>query len=172
MIIDFALMAGIYLAFFRKKWCERGPDVLLINTLMYLYLSVVFYFTLMPVITALPFIFDHPYVMHLEPFSDLIYGWGNAVREIVMNILMTVPFGFLFPLTQKKGKRTLGLTVLCTCMLSVVIELLQPLLHGYRSCDITDVITNTFGGAIGYVLYGALYPFTSYVLGQIGGKRS
>ena len=172
MFLDLSILAAVYFLLLIRKWKNRGPDVILINTLMYLYLSVVFYFTLMPVITALPFVFDHPYVMHLEPFSDLIYGWGNAVREILLNILMTVPFGFLFPLTQKKGKRTLRRTVLCTCLLSIAIELLQPLLHGYRSCDITDVITNTFGGAIGYVLYGALYPFTSYVLGQIRGKRS
>ena len=31
------------------------------------------------------------------------------------------------------------------------IELLQPLISGARSSDITDVITNTVGGILGYL---------------------
>lgn len=39
--------------------------------------------------------------------------------------------------------------------LSLSIELLQPFLNGARSADITDVITNTAGGLLGYgLLFG------------------
>ena len=39
--------------------------------------------------------------------------------------------------------------------MSLGIELLQPLIHDYRSSDLTDVITNTAGGVLGYGCYAA-----------------
>lgn len=135
---------------------------------MYIYLSFVLFFTLMPVITSLPFMFDHPYVMYLEPFDDYINGRGDTVRQIVLNIIMTVPFGFLFPLTQKDKHRNFMRTLLFTFLLSLSIELVQPLIDGSRSCDVTDVITNSTGGIIGYIFYKIFEPVTSFVLKKIG----
>lgn len=158
IIIDFAVLILVYALMFFRKWKAKGRAVLLVNTVMYVYLSFVLYFTLMPILTSLPFIFNHPYVpMNLTPFSDVIYGRGDFIRQIVLNVIMTVPFGFLFPLTQK-GKHIFLKTILCTFILSLCIELLQPLISGARSSDITDLITNTAGGIIGYVCYIALKP--------------
>lgn len=42
--------------------------------------------------------------------------------------------------------------------MSLGIELLQPLLDGFRSADITDLITNTIGGAAGYIFYIIFRP--------------
>ena len=52
--IDFGALALLYVRVLFRKWRSRGKDVLLVNTLMYVYLSFVLYFTLMPVITSLP----------------------------------------------------------------------------------------------------------------------
>ena len=49
-------------------------------------------------------------------------------------------------------------------LVSLGIELLQPLINGSRSADITDLITNTIGGMGGYVLYIAFRPITSWIL--------
>ena len=49
-LIDFAVLALLYIFVFFRKWKIKGNDVLLVNTLMYIYLSFVLYFTLMPVI--------------------------------------------------------------------------------------------------------------------------
>lgn len=171
--VDFLVLFAIYVFFFRKKWQASGKDVLLVNTTMYIYLTFVLFFTLMPIITALPFVFDHPYVMYLEPFADYLNGRGDTVRQIVLNVIMTVPFGFLFPLTQEKSQRSFLRTLLFTFLLSVSIELIQPLLHGSRSCDVTDVITNTFGGMVGYFFYILFKPVTSPILRRLsGGRRS
>ena len=43
--------------------------------------------------------------------------------------------------------------LLLTLALSVGIEVVQPLLHVFRRADITDVITNTIGGVLGYALW-------------------
>ena len=48
--------------------------------------------------------------------------------------------------------------LLLTLALSLSIELLQPLLNGARRSDITDVITNTLGGLLGYLLFLAFRP--------------
>lgn len=172
ILIDFLALIALYVFFFLRKWKARGKDILLVNTTMYIYLSFVLFFTLMPIITALPFIFDHPYTVYLDPFSDYMNGRGDATRQIVLNVIMTVPFGFLFPLTQRKSQRTLLRTLLFTFLLSLIIELVQPLLHGSRSCDVTDLITNSLGGVIGYVFYLIFRPVTSSILRRVrGGTR-
>ena len=103
-LIDFTALAFLYAFVFLKKWKSRGRDVLLVNTLMYIYLSFVLYFTLMPIIVELPFILNHPYTpMNMVPFIDVMMERGDFVKQVVLNVVMTMPFGFLFPLTRKKS---------------------------------------------------------------------
>lgn len=94
---------------------------------MFLYLSGVLLVTLMPVITSLPFCFSHPYIpMRMEPFEDAINGRGEFVRQIVLNVIMTVPFGCLYPMCRRATGEKCGLLrcVLMTVVLSLSIELL------------------------------------------------
>lgn len=166
-LIDFAALALLYAFVFFRKWKLKGKDVLLVNTLMYIYFSFVLYFTLMPVITSLPFILNHPYKpMNLVPFIDVSMGRGDFSRQVILNIIMTMPFGFLFPLTQNKTAR-LGRTVFFCFMMSLGIEILQPLIDGCRSSDITDIITNVTGGMLGYVFYVMLRPVTFRILNYL-----
>ncbi len=165
-IIDFIVLIILYVFILYKKWKVKGKDVLLVNTTMYIYLSFVLYFTLMPIITALPFIFNHPYIpMNLVPFIDVLNGRGDFARQVVLNVVMTIPFGFLLPLV-KENTRILKV-VLYTFLLSLFIELLQPLINGVRSSDITDLITNVIGGFIGYLIYLIFKPLTTRVLNYI-----
>ncbi len=166
-LIDFTALACLYAFVFLGKWKNKGRDILLVNTLMYLYLSFVLYFTLMPVITSLPFVMNHPYTpMNLVPFIDVIERRGDFVRQVVLNVIMTIPFGFLFPFTQKRTSR-FGKTVFFCFLMSFGIEILQPLISGSRSSDITDIITNVIGGIIGYVFYLLLRPITSRILDHL-----
>lgn len=166
-LIDFTTLAFLYALVFFRKWKSRGRDALLVNSLMYLYLSFVLYFTLMPVICAIPFLFNHPYVpMNLVPFIDVLAGRGDFVRQVVLNIIMTVPFGFLCPLTQNKTAKFVRTVWFCFLM-SLGIELLQPLISGSRSSDITDLITNVTGGILGYILYLVFKPVTFWILNRL-----
>ena len=68
---------------------------------------------------------------------------------------MTLPFGFLY----SSLKKNIGMikVIISTFLLSFIIEIMQLimtvfLLH-YRSCDVTDLITNIIGGIIGFILY-------------------
>lgn len=79
---------------------------------------------------------------------------------------MTIPFGFLIPLVKKENDKLLKV-VFYTFLLSLSIELLQPLINGVRSADITDLITNVTGGIIGYIMYLILKPLTTKTLNYI-----
>jgi glycopeptide antibiotics resistance protein len=165
IIIDFSALAALYVFVFFKKWRGKGRGVLAVNTLMYVYLALVLYFTAMPVLSSLPHIFSHPYApMHMTPFEDYLRGRGGAKMQIILNVVMTIPFGFLFPFLWRKHRGMLFLkTLLFTFLLSLSIELLQPLID--RSSDITDIITNTTGGIVGYILYLPFSPFARRLLG-------
>ena len=83
-IIDFIVLIVLYIFIFYKKWKAQGKDVLLVNTVMYVYLSFVLYFTLMPIITALPFILNHSYTpMNLVPFIDVLNSRGDFARQVI-----------------------------------------------------------------------------------------
>lgn len=163
ILIDFLTLIALYIFIFYKKWLSKGKDILFINTIMYIYLSFVLYFTLMPIITALPFLFNHSYApMNLVPFIDVSFERGDFIRQIILNVIMTIPFGFLLPLKNKNIK--LLKTIYYTFLMSLSIELLQPLINSSRSSDITDLITNVLGGIIGYILYLIFKPFVFKIL--------
>lgn len=166
IVIDFVFLILIYIFIFFKKWKNKGKDKLIINTLMYIYISFVLYFTLMPIITSLPHIFDHSYVfMNMNLFSDVFGGRGDFVRQVLLNVIMTIPFGFLLPISNKKNNFVK--VIFYTFLFSLCIELLQPLINGVRSSDITDLITNTCGGIIGYMFYLMFNPIINRILKNV-----
>lgn len=61
--------------------------------------------------------------------------------ETIANLAMFVPFGVLYPLSQKNPswKKSILAGIICT----VVIEVLQPIFG--RAFDINDIIMNTLG---------------------------
>ena len=65
------------------------------------------------------------------------------------------------------GAAQLGTTVLFCFLMSLGIEILQPLIDGSRASDITDLITNVIGGVLGYILYAVFKPVTSSILDHL-----
>lgn len=170
-LIDFTALILLYIFVFFNKWKTKGKGRLLINTLMYIYLSFVLYFTLMPIITSIPFVLNHPYTpMNMVPFIDVLERRGDFIRQILLNVIMTIPFGFLFPLTQNKTAG-FGRTVFFCFLMSLGIEILQPLINGFKSSDITDLITNVTGGMLGYGCYIVFRPVTFWILDRLKPKR-
>ena len=159
------MLVLLYAFIFFRKWRPQGKGVLLVNTLMYSYLSFVLFFTMMPVIASIPFVLNHPYEpMNLMPFIDVSLGRGDFFRQVVLNVIMTLPFGFLFPLTRDKRAK-FSVTVFSCFLMSLGIEILQPFFN--RSSDITDLITNVIGGVLGYGLYAIFKPLTFWVLERL-----
>lgn len=154
-LVDEMFLIVLYICVFFPRWKRQGKGPLLTNTLMYLYLGLLLRITLMPIITSLPYIFTHPHgPLNLIPFAGVTENRAQIIIQIGLNVVLTVPFGFLFPLIFKNRKKGLFLqTVFATFLLSLSIETLQPFLSTFRVADVTDLITNTLGGALGYVIY-------------------
>ena len=83
--------------------------------------------------------------INLIPFSDLNVSF-------FLNIIMCMPFGFLLPLIWK-GYRKIGRTVAAGFAFSMMIELTQ--LVNIRATDIDDLIANTLGAFLGYLIWRA-----------------
>ncbi|MDR3240369.1 MAG: VanZ family protein [Clostridiales bacterium] len=94
--------------------------------------------------------------MNLRPFQSFItaikYGSVGMFWQIILNILMCAPLGFLLPTVFSKRCRNF-FSVLALSFGAAFFTELTQLLTG-RSADIDDVIANTLGGLLGFALYG------------------
>lgn len=77
-------------------------------------------------------------------------AWKNVCQlNILANIGLFLPFGFLLPFIKKKN--TAYKIILTGMFMSVFIEVMQIFIG--RSSDIDDVILNTLGTTFGYLCY-------------------
>ncbi|MEU8790415.1 VanZ family protein [Streptomyces sp. NPDC048643] len=77
----------------------------------------------------------------------------DAVKQIGGNILLGIPFGVLLPVIFPRTRGILRVLLL-TAAVMLLVELVQGALITGRSFDIDDVILNTGGALIGYLLLG------------------
>ncbi|NJQ00402.1 VanZ family protein [Streptomyces sp. PLAI1-29] len=80
-------------------------------------------------------------------------AFQDAVKQIGGNIVLGVPFGVLLPVLLPKARGLLRVAVL-TALAMVLVELVQGSLVQGRAFDIDDVILNTTGALLGYLLLG------------------
>lgn len=158
-LLDLVVFLSVYLYIYKNRWQNISRRKKFINSLFYIYMCVVLSFTVLP----LPYLgFDFHFsantffrVFNPIPFKEIFCQTGYGVEDVVLNILMTVPLGILLPL--KNSEKRCKNVVLFSFLMSVSIELFQlftgVFMYNCRSCDVTDVITNTFGGFLGYCLY-------------------
>lgn len=93
--------------------------------------------------------------INLIPFSGIhaVLSSGMdmyAILNIVGNAILLVPFGFFFPLLSQK-KYSLWQTALSGLLISLLIECSQLFLG--RGTDVDDLILNTLGAVLGYIVF-------------------
>lgn len=87
-----------------------------------------------------------------------------ALENIIGNIILFLPLGIFLPCISPAVNSTKKVAVICLCC-SFSIELVQFLLRKfgtYRTVDIDDVILNTAGGLLGWLIFDRLlrrHPF-------------
>lgn len=107
-------------------------------------------------------------LFHVVTFQDVNYGQSNFVpfkeifryefgsikfiKNIVGNILLFAPYGFLASYLLKNNKFSV-ITIL-TIIVSLTIETVQYYIG--RVFDIDDIILNLIGGIIGFLIYIAI----------------
>lgn len=87
--------------------------------------------------------------INLIPFAD------GITKDDLLNVIMTVPFGFLLPLVKKRVNFVAALTA--GLAFSLMIELLQLLVaalqgFAFRYFDTADIICNLLGAVIGWLI--------------------
>ena len=146
-----AILLIIVLLIMKKKY-KVNNVFLLFFSLVTIYLSLVAKYTLFP-ITIIPEIANRKLVLeyvNLVPFH--LFSLKNAIG----NIILTMPFGFLFPLVKiVQNKRTI---LIWSILLPVIIEGLQftiAIITGIpeRLVDTTDIIFNCAGVLIGFSIF-------------------
>ncbi len=144
-----------------RKGFFTGTNRLLIKfALLIMYLAVLSY----GLFFAEGFGRDAAHVSYnIEPFCEIkryiIYadklGWEIVALNLLGNIFVFLPFGFLVPsLWPSDDKRHPIALLLLTMLFSVMVELLQ-FVTGVGAADVDDVILNTIGGCLGYQIYAA-----------------
>lgn len=151
-IIGYALL---YYRYFKK---HKGIKLFYI-TMLYFYVCLILNLTIVPGSFALKSSWKDvtlisPPKDSLRPYYDFKLNRDGALVDIILNILMMIPFGYLLA----KIKKTNVFKVLFkTLLFSVSIEFFQLLMSNFfinhRFFDVTDIINNTIGGIIGYFLY-------------------
>ena len=164
MVSQVAILVVMYILLLIIKWRNLGKKSILLYSLMYIYISLVICVTMLPIDLTLDLKWkydssiDFSYA-NLKPFNDYILGRIGSTNQIILNVIMTIPFGFLYPLIRKSSNFIK--TVLVTFFMSLSIETIQLImtifLLKHRSFDVTDLITNTLGGVIGYIIFKATH---------------
>lgn len=103
---------------------------------------------------------DFYHGMQMQPlFASYREAWAEFAardwRNLILNILMFVPFGFLLPVGIRK-MRVFWRTYLCGFIVTLGIEVIQ-LASGKGIFEWDDILNNTVGTMIGYGIFAIVY---------------
>ncbi len=101
--------------------------------------------------------------INLLPLETVRRFWRYGSRQQLLvnlagNVAVFVPLGLLPPALWR-GLRRLWKTALLCCVCSCLIEFFQLFIG--RSVDVDDVILNTLGGILGYLLFALFWALFS-----------
>jgi glycopeptide antibiotics resistance protein len=91
--------------------------------------------------------------VNLIPFYSIKH-YGMFASQVVGNFLMLLPLGIYIPLMYKKINGFIAVTFVCM-IVSAGIEIMQ-LVTNFRVTDVDDVILNTLGAGLGYLIYSVM----------------
>lgn len=103
------------------------------------------------------------------------FNFGSSVKDYLQNILLFIPFGIgLAKITASKNAKnnlvkTLAITLLTSTIISTTVELTQFLLPT-RTSNLTDIIYNSLGGALGGFIYCQRKQIIEFIVGIITGN--
>jgi glycopeptide antibiotics resistance protein len=155
--LPFLIPYHILLASQSKKIGYKLPieHIVIVYIFVY-YLTVVLSFTGIPSIVHISFGIITPKGLNIpsDEINLIPFYWiTEGVRPYIENILLFIPFGFLLPCIWKKYD-VLWKTALSGFTFSLMIELSQ--LFNQRITDIDDLLMNTLGALIGWVIFRLL----------------
>lgn len=162
MLIAFMIMLFGYLLLAINNFKKYSKEKILWVSLLYFYIWIILFLTIVPKdFTINPYWRDikpiyKPYD-NFKPYYDFLLNRKGAITDIVLNILMMIPFGFLYSkVKQTNAFKVIFITFIFTLFIETTQLLTTKFLIYNRNFDVTDIINNTIGGLIGYLLYKGL----------------
>ena len=162
--MKFAFIVGsiIILIIEVVKFIKRNKEEKFLSFREFIRLAFKLYILMVIVVTLFPFVIGG-YIgepsMNIVPVFNTIkdiyevpigmesYMVGFWIKNILGNILLPMCF---------KRLRRFKSTVITCALVSLSIEVIQYIsiyFGNFRSCDIDDIILNTLGGMIGFIIY-------------------
>lgn len=146
-----------------KKGFDMKREALML--LMYINLAVLLRVTFFPMEEingrVQPLLFEPdkitPLRVNLVPLVHILEyeNRKDVLMNIIGNVTMFIPSGIILPILYRKLDSFVKVTAAGAAM-SLCIELMQ-LPFAVRASDIDDLILNTLGVMIGYIIYAAVY---------------
>ncbi len=87
-------------------------------------------------------------------------GMKAFLLNDIGNVIAFIPFGFFLPIVTRMGRRSLITVPVCFAF-SLCLEVIQ-LLTRVGSFDVDDILLNTIGGILGFLLYRLLIVSRSW----------
>lgn len=97
------------------------------------------------------------------------YNGGQFFRQMVVNLVMLMPVGFLLPMVFG-GKRKYRLTLLLSLLLTVFVETAQMLLK-CGTFEVDDIINNVIGAVLGMALYAVIHRVRQHYIMTEGNQN-
>lgn len=137
-----------------RKKSNRVVSVLL----FILYFIILFYFLFFSEEMGRTYS-ERVYHYNLIPFYEIkrflthyeVLGMEAVLLNIVGNVMAFFPFGMYLPWLSRRCQK-FWYTAFYSFELSLIVELIQ-LITKVGSFDVDDIILNTLGGILGYLLY-------------------
>lgn len=102
--------------------------------------------------------------------------WPESIRQVGGNLALLLPLGAALPLLYRRFE-VLGKTMLAGLSASLAIEAMQGVLslllgYRYKVVDVDDVILNTAGVLLGYLLYRFVKAVAPGVMAWLRGEQT
>lgn len=130
---------------------RKKQEKVFISSMLWRYIFLFYLYLVIDVtgIGTLEDIFSYPELIRPEEINLIPFQSGVGLLNI-LNIIMFTPLGFLLPLIWEQCRK-LCATVLLGFQFSLMIELLQ--LFNRRATDIDDLLMNTVGALVGFMIW-------------------
>ena len=161
-VLTVLLFGLIWIGIVTFLWSKKSLAYLIFFTIFYVYIVKVLDYTLFQFQSLILLKHFMPDLilngqtvgkdMNLIPFITLT---GQDLKTSLLNILLLIPFGFGLPFITNFRMMKI---VVFGALFSIVIEFMQLITGSmakitFRIADINDVIFNTVGASIGYILF-------------------
>lgn len=120
------------------------------QSLLHITAVFLFYYYLFGILTVTGI--GYTSTISFRPQISIIPFWGmiSGPIDTILNLVLFVPLGFFLPLLYKKYQHIKNV-ILTGFLFSLSIEIVQ--MFGWGATDINDLIINTAGACLGYLIY-------------------